>query len=101
MTTSRCAALMMSGFYLRPTHVDYVDERIRIALDDWGSGEVPFTGDFLRAVLSNDLTEACGRADDYNLLTLPAIVAYVYNNLPADCHGSRERYEAWASKHRE
>ena len=73
---------------------------IRAALDEWGTGESPFCGDFLRAVLSNDLMGAVGRADEYNRLTLWVIVSYVYNVLPSICHGSPEKVAAWAAEHR-
>ena len=53
------------------------------------------TGDFLRAVLENDLMEAVGRADEGNLLCLHEICSYVYNHIPADCHGSREIVKVW------
>lgn len=56
------------------------------------------TGDFLQAVISNDLREACGRADDTNFRILPAYVIYLYNNAPAACWGSRAKYEAWLAK---
>lgn len=52
-------------------------------------------GDFLQAVLRNDLTEAIGRADHENLILLPAIVSYVYNRMPHNCHGSGEIVAAW------
>ena len=52
-------------------------------------------GDFLTAVLANDLMEACGRADDENIANLPAFCAYLYNEMPASCHGSRENVCAW------
>jgi hypothetical protein len=74
---------------------------IREALDNWGSGDAPYCGDFLRAVLSNDLREAVGRADNDNLRTLPAIVGYVYNELPGNCHGSPEIVAEWAERHRD
>lgn len=55
-------------------------------------------GDFLTAVLSNDLSEACGRADDNNLANLPAYAAYLYNEAPSPCHGSRAKVDAWLAK---
>ncbi len=53
------------------------------------------TGDFLRAVLSNDLREAIGRADDGNLDALIHIVAYCYNDIPGHCWGTPEAVEGW------
>lgn len=50
---------------------------------------------FLQAVLTNDLREACGRADDDNLRNLPAFVAFLYNKAPSACWGSPEKVAAW------
>ena len=56
------------------------------------------TGGFLEAVLSNDLMEACARADDENAIALFHIAAYIYNELPHNCHGSRAKVKAWLAK---
>ena len=53
------------------------------------------TGDFLRAVLSNDLMEAIGRADVNNRIALSEICVFVHNEMPSQCHGSRKKYMAW------
>ena len=53
------------------------------------------TGDFLRAVLSNNMFEAFGRADSENYATMGDIVAYIYNELPSGCWGSPDKYKAW------
>jgi hypothetical protein len=53
------------------------------------------TGGFLEAVLSNDLKEAVGRADDENIRVIPEIVCYCYNEIPNRCWGSPERVRAW------
>ena len=53
------------------------------------------TGGFLEAVLSNDLREAIGRADDYNMRTLPEIVSWIYNEAPSGCWGSPKRVTEW------
>lgn len=76
----------------------FVSPHIKAALDGWGDGSHPFCGDFLRAVLSNDLLEAVGRADYYNIRTLPAIAAYVYNELPSPCHGTPTKVREWQTK---
>lgn len=55
------------------------------------------TGGFLRAVLENNLSEACGRADEDNIKTLFHIVAYIYNELPLSCWGTPDRVERWLS----
>lgn len=53
------------------------------------------TGDFLRACLENDLSEAVGRADSTSLLNLGRIVHYIHWEIPGTCHGSREKVENW------
>lgn len=67
------------------------------SLDRYATQGVP-TGDFLRAVLSNDLTEAFGRADDDNRRDMYDICSYVYNELPSPCHGSPEKVTAWIQR---
>jgi hypothetical protein len=58
-------------------------------------------GGFLQAVLSNDLPEACARADDENRPRLFAIVRWLWNEAPATCWGSPEAMRAWNAKHEE
>lgn len=71
-----------------------VPERMMQPLHDYCTfGYLP--GQFLQAVISNDLAEACGRADWENLRNLPAFVAYLYNEAPAPCWGSKEKMDAW------
>jgi hypothetical protein len=53
-------------------------------------------GEFLQAVLANDLKDACGRADSTNVHLLPVYVTFLYNKAPAACWGSREAIVAWA-----
>jgi hypothetical protein len=79
-----------------PTQEIFIRPNIKEALRRWGAREHPFVGDFLRAVLSNNLMEAVGRADGYNIRTLPAICSYVYNELPSNCHGSPEIVTLWS-----
>jgi hypothetical protein len=56
------------------------------------------TGGFLHAVLSNDLTQACAKADMRNQNQLHKIVSYVYNNLPLICWGSPEKVDKWLNR---
>jgi hypothetical protein len=56
------------------------------------------TGSFLEAVLSNDLREAFGRADDYNMGSLFHIVTLCWNEIPSPCWGSLENYEKWLKR---
>lgn len=52
-------------------------------------------GDFLTAVLSNNLTEAFARADVHSTAAMHAIMTYLYNEVPSTCWGSPERVAAW------
>jgi hypothetical protein len=56
-------------------------------------------GDFLTAVLTNDLFGAVGRADVDNIVALPEIVKFVYNEVPGNAWGSRETVREY-SQHR-
>ena len=58
-------------------------------------------GDFLTAVICNDLRKACGQADDENLANLPAFVGYFYNEVPSMCWGSPEQMNGWIAKFKE
>ena len=87
--------------FVDPTDKRLIAPHIKKALDDWNRGQSYPTGDFLRAVLTNDLMGAFLAGDDYNLKTLHAIVAYVYNELRWDNHGSHEKYYAWIKLHQD
>lgn len=76
--------------------MEYIKETLKLYVED----RCP-TGGFLRAVLSNDLTEACARADQRNQRQLHEIVTYIYNNLPMICWGSPEKVNAWLAKKEE
>jgi hypothetical protein len=52
-------------------------------------------GDFLIALLSNDLLEAYRRADDNNTAAMRDWASFLHNQLPRGCHGSREAVQAW------
>lgn len=52
-------------------------------------------GSFLEAVISNDLMEAVGRADYYNMHIIDVYAKWLYNKAPIACHGSRKIYETW------
>lgn len=60
-------------------------------------GIVP--GQFLCAVLQNDLEEAVGRADGTNINLLPKYVAFLFNYAPRGCWGSKENFEDWKNLH--
>lgn len=52
-------------------------------------------GDFLMAVLRNDLKSALQRADDENGPRIASIVSYLYNCCPEACWGSPEKVKEW------
>ena len=52
-------------------------------------------GQFLTAVLENNLSQAVNRADDNSLSNLKEIVCFVYNDLPGNCWGSPDRVRGW------
>lgn len=56
-------------------------------------------GDFLRALLSNDLLEAVGRADHHNIWLLPIYVGFLYNEMPSPAWGSPAKVAAWLERH--
>ena len=72
----------------------YIPERMMGGIRRYIDEQIP-PGHFLTAVLCNDLKEACGRADDENMRNLPAYVAYLYNEVPANCWGSEDAVNKW------
>lgn len=74
-----------------------IPERMMAALHCYLREHQP-VGDFLTAVLRNDLKEACVRADDENIKIIPIYVAYLYNEAPSSSWGSSEKHRAWLAK---
>jgi len=70
-----------------------IPERVLEAINLYATEGQP-TGGFVKSVLCNDLFGAIGRADSMSLAAIDAICCYVFNALPADCHGSPEAYKA-------
>jgi len=66
-----------------------IPQRTKDSLDRYVNDRI-LPGGFLTKVLSNDLFGAIGQADKENLESLPEIVRYIYNQLPADSWGSRD-----------
>jgi hypothetical protein len=52
-------------------------------------------GDFLLAVLSNDLMEAVSRGDDASVAGLRSLVRFLHNDTPWSAHGSLAIVRAW------
>lgn len=75
----------------------YIPDRMARAIDGYlERGEEP--GQFLAAVIRNDLSGACGRADDENLRNLPALVSFLYNYAPSQSWGSAEKMAEWLGR---
>ena len=55
-------------------------------------------GDFLYAVLTNNLSHSFGRADPENRAHLFDIVMWVWNEVPGDCWGSESKVDAWLAQ---
>ena len=72
----------------------YIPERMMGGISRYIEQGIP-PGDFLTAIITNDLREAVGRADDENLRNIPAYVSYFYNEAPRQCWGSQAKMDAW------
>lgn len=69
---------------------------IEIIQDYVNYGHSP--GEFLTAVICNDLHTAIIHADDHSILNLRAYIGYFYNETPTECWGSYENMKAWTNK---
>ena len=55
-------------------------------------------GDFMSAVLKNDLMEAFGRADDTNQRFMHNYAMFLYNDAPRGCYGSPNAFYEWCKE---
>jgi hypothetical protein len=53
------------------------------------------SGNFLYALLSNDLSQSFSHADSETIAAMYDYVQYVYNYMPIQCWGSKEKVNAW------
>lgn len=72
----------------------HVRGEVVAALLEYAERGVPL-GEFLQAVLSNDLMEASARADADNRANLAALASFVWNEMPSPCWGSHRIYDVW------
>lgn len=77
-----------------------IPEFTKQCIHDYVHKGVPM-GDFLTAVMANDLMEAYRRADEDNTRHMHDIVKYVYNHTPHTCHGSYKIVEEWLQWYRD
>ena len=67
------------------------------AIDRYVNDRIP-TGNFLYAVLTNNLKDSFGLADEENMRDLFEIVQYCYWNIPSKCWGSPEKVKVWLNR---
>lgn len=53
------------------------------------------TGSFLNAILTNNLREACNRADELNKRLIWNYVNFLWNHAPMMCWGNEETVKKW------
>jgi hypothetical protein len=72
-----------------PTYPYEIRPEMKEAIDNYVKDGVPL-GDFLTALLANDLMRALGRADEGNKRDIFDLCMYVHNEMPGGLHGSYE-----------
>lgn len=77
---------------MRP-NPDLCPPGVRESLERYRDDGIP-VGDFLEAVLSNDLMTAFARADADNTEAMPHICAWIYNEMPRSLWGDHPTYLA-------
>lgn len=90
----------MRNITLEPDHYYPMREDLYGALERYLNHGI-MSGGFLTAVLENDLAGACGRADHENIKNIPNIVGYIYNHVPSNSWGSKEKVQAYLSSLKE
>jgi hypothetical protein len=78
----------------------YIPARMMGGIERYVEHGIP-PGDFLSAIISNNLSGAVSHADEENCRNIPAYVGYLYNNVPSGCWGSPENFERWLRVKRE
>jgi hypothetical protein len=71
---------------------NFIPENTKRTIDDYVSKKYP-PGSFVYAVLCNNLSEAIGNADEVNAQHIRGIVCYVYNKIPSNVWGSKEKVD--------
>lgn len=71
-----------------------IPELIITQIDNYHVDKIP-PGDFVKAVLENDLTSALSFADDDSFKSIRSIWNYCHRSLPPESWGSSELVESW------
>ena len=79
------------------TKITMIPEHCREGLLEYIEHGRP-VGDFLFAVLENNLREAFWKADEINQAALRQYIDYLYGYCPSQCWGSRAKVNAWIEK---
>ncbi len=72
----------------------YIPERMMPGIQRYIEERI-LPGNFLTAVICNNLKHAVMYADDENIRNLPAYASYFYSKAPIECWGSEEKMKAW------
>lgn len=96
---TRASYSLMKKGYLTNAHMDYSyikapDIEFLNALDRYVEERVP-PGDFLLAVLENNLKESVARATENGQRNLIPLVHFLYNAMPMNIWGSKDKVAAW------
>lgn len=68
---------------------------IMAAVNAWRDEGIYPESPWVRAVLFNEVIAAVANASDGQLLCLPAVCQYVYDNVPAEAYGSAYKMRIW------
>jgi len=71
-----------------------IPDQIQSALDRYVEQKLK-PGSFTYAVLCNDLHSATMHADNVSIARIKEICSYVWNELPAECWGTKEVVDMW------
>lgn len=77
----------------------FLDSDTQESIDRYVKHGIP-TGDFLRACIENNLSEAVARADEHRLPMIPAIIGYLYNEVDKRCWGHANACGEWITRKR-
>jgi hypothetical protein len=87
----------MSDYYDPSANWSLIPPHMRPGVERYVMLGIP-PGDFLRAVLRNDMMEALGRADEDNLAAMRGYAQFLYGYTPHGCYGSPEAYKRWVEQ---